>query len=108
MDLFYILLNLNEFPADHLIYAELPWTLESKAISIDKNSKPELNLNINNSEYSYFLDVAMARKLLQVYSTNTFVWQIPASVSSNMYCESRIKITLSRMPRFNSSLHDPE
>ncbi|MCU4310864.1 hypothetical protein KTG68_02060 [Acinetobacter variabilis] len=70
MDLFYILLNLNEFPADHLIYAELPRTLESKAISIDKNSKPELDLNINNIEYSYFLDVAMARKLLQVYSTN--------------------------------------
>jgi len=70
MDLFYILLNLNEFPADHLIYAELPWTLESKAISIDKNSKPELNLNINNSEYSYFLEIAMARKLLQVYSTS--------------------------------------
>ena len=70
MDLFYILLNLNEFPNDYLIYAELPWTLESKAISINKNSKPELNLNINNIEYSYFLDVAMARKLLQVYSTN--------------------------------------
>ena len=70
MDLFYILLNLNEFPADHLIYAELPWTLESKAISIDKNFKPELNLNINNIEYSYFLEIAMARKLLQVYSTN--------------------------------------
>ena len=70
MDLFYILLNLNEFPADHLIYAELPWTLESKAISIDKNSKPELNLNINNIEYSYFLEITMARKLLQVYSTN--------------------------------------
>lgn len=70
MDLFYILLNLNEFPADHLIYAELPWTLESKVISIDKNSKPELNLNINNIEYSYFLEIAMARKLLQVYSTN--------------------------------------
>lgn len=70
MDLFYILLNLNEFPANYLIYVELPWTLESKAISIDKNSKPELSLNINNSEYSYFLDVAMARKLLQVYSTN--------------------------------------
>ncbi|ENU99126.1 hypothetical protein [Acinetobacter variabilis] len=70
MDLFYILLNLNEFPADHLIYAELPWTLESKAISIDKNSKPELNLNINNIEYSYFLEIAMARKLLQVYSTS--------------------------------------
>ena len=70
MDLFYILLNLNEFPADHLIYAELPWTLESKATSIDKNSKPELNLNINTIEYSYFLEIAMARKLLQVYSTN--------------------------------------
>jgi len=70
MDLFYILLNLNEFPADHLIYAELPWTLESKAISIDKNSKPELNLNINNIEYQYFLEVALARKLLNIYSTN--------------------------------------
>ncbi|MFW2046780.1 hypothetical protein [Acinetobacter variabilis] len=70
MDLFYILLNLNEFPADHLIYAELPWTLESKATSIDKNSKPELNLNINTIEYAYFLEIAMARKLLQVYSTN--------------------------------------
>ncbi|WP_286713425.1 hypothetical protein [Acinetobacter sp. UBA2581] len=70
MNLFYLLLNLDEFPANHLIYAELPWTLESKAISIDKNSKPELNLNINNIEYSYFLEMAMARKLLQVYSTN--------------------------------------
>ncbi|AUX90312.1 MULTISPECIES: hypothetical protein [Acinetobacter] len=70
MNLFYLLLNLDEFPANHLIYAELPWTLESKAISIDKNSKPELNLNINNIEYSYFLEIAMARKLLQVYSTN--------------------------------------
>jgi len=70
VNLFYLLLNLDEFPANHLIYAELPWTLESKAISIDKNSKPELNLNINNIEYSYFLEMAMARKLLQVYSTN--------------------------------------
>ena len=68
MDLFYILLNLNEFPADHLIYAELPWTLESKAISIDKNSKPELNLNINNIEYSYFLDVAMARNFTSLFN----------------------------------------
>ncbi|MFV5591599.1 hypothetical protein [Acinetobacter variabilis] len=70
MDLFYVLLNLNEFPADHLIYAKLPWTLESKAISIDKNSKPELNLNIDNIEYQYFLEVALARKLLNIYSTN--------------------------------------
>jgi len=70
MDLFYILLNLNEFPDNYLIYAELPWTLASKAISIDKSSKPELDLNINNIEYSYFLEIAMARKLLQVYSTN--------------------------------------
>lgn len=70
MNLFYLLLNLNEFPATHLIYAERPWTLESKAISIEKNSKPVLSLNIDNIEYQYFLEVAMTRKLLNIYSTN--------------------------------------
>lgn len=70
MNLFYLLLNLNEFPANHLIYVERLWTLESKAISIEKNSKPVLNLNIDNIEYQYFLEVAMTRKLLNIYSTN--------------------------------------
>lgn len=70
MNLFYFLLNLNEFPDDHLIYTELPWTLESKAISIDKNSNFALSLNIENITYHYFLDVALAKKLLQIYSTN--------------------------------------
>mgnify|MGYP006955438355 CR=1 FL=1 len=70
MNLFYLLLNLNEFPANHLIYVKRPWTLESKAISIEKNSKPVLSLNIDNIEYQYFLEVAMTRKLLNIYSTN--------------------------------------
>lgn len=70
MNLFYLLLNLNEFPANHLIYVKLPWTLESKAISIEKNSKPDLSLNIDNIEYQYFLEVAMTRKLLNLYSKN--------------------------------------
>ena len=71
MNLFYLLLNLNECPADHVIYAELPWTLESKAISIEKNSNPILNLNIDSIKYQYFLDIAMARKLLLIYSTSS-------------------------------------
>ncbi|WP_347453601.1 hypothetical protein [Acinetobacter thermotolerans] len=70
MNLFYLLLNLNEFPDDHLIYAEIPWTLESKAISIEKNSNSTLSLNIDNIEYHYFLNIALAKKLLQIYSTN--------------------------------------
>jgi len=70
VNLFYLLLNLNEFPATHLIYVERPWTLGSKAISIEKNYKPVLSLNIDNIEYQYFLEVAMTRKLLNIYSTN--------------------------------------
>lgn len=70
MNLFYLLLNLNEFHANHLIYVKRPWTLESKAIFIEKNSKPVLSLNIDNIEYQYFLEVAMTRKLLNIYSTN--------------------------------------
>lgn len=70
MNLFYLLLNLDEFPPNHLLYAELPWTLESKAISIEKNSKPVLSLHFDNIEYQYFLEVAMTRKLLNMYSTN--------------------------------------
>ncbi|ATO18528.1 hypothetical protein BS636_01980 [Acinetobacter sp. LoGeW2-3] len=71
MDLFYILLNQHEFPAQHLIYTELPWTLQSKAISIEKTSSPAFSLNIDNIEYQYFLDVVMIRKLLQTYSTSS-------------------------------------
>lgn len=70
MNLFYLLLNLSEFSADHLIYAELPWTLESKAISIEKNSNFALSLNIENIQYHYFLNVVLAKKLLHIYSTN--------------------------------------
>lgn len=35
MDLFYLLLNQHEFSVQDLIYAELPWTLQSKAALVE-------------------------------------------------------------------------
>ncbi|WP_286412786.1 hypothetical protein [Acinetobacter pseudolwoffii] len=40
MDLFYILLNQHEFSAQYCIYAELPWTLQSRAIMIEHILRP--------------------------------------------------------------------
>ena len=71
MDLFYILLNQHKFPAQHLIYAELPWTLQSKAITVEASPTPNSSLDINNSKYQFFMDIALARKLLQIYSTSS-------------------------------------
>lgn len=68
MDLFYLLLNQHEFSAQDLIYAEMPWTLQSKAVMVEEHSSPHLTINIDNTEYQFFLTLALVRQLLQIYS----------------------------------------
>lgn len=69
MDLFYILLNQHEFSAQHCIYAELPWTLQSRAIMIEAYPSPSPTLNIDATEYQFFMNLALLRQLLQIYSS---------------------------------------
>src|SRR5690606_16548559 len=79
MTLFYLLLNLSDvnakdlrrshFSLVQLIYAGAPWTPESQAIVMHSVSPPAPKLEIDGICYSYFLDLSLAQKLLQVYST---------------------------------------
>ena len=68
MDLFYLLLNQHEFSAQDLIYAELPWTLQSKAVMVEAHFPSHLTINIDHTEYQFFLTLALVRQLLQIYS----------------------------------------
>lgn len=68
MDLFYVLLNPDEFSSPSLIYAELPWTLQSKAIMIEASPSPRPILNIDHIEYGFFLEFTLARQLIHLYS----------------------------------------
>ncbi|MFZ0022324.1 hypothetical protein [Acinetobacter sp.] len=68
MDLFYLLLNQHEFSAQDLIYAELPWTLQSKAAMVEAHPSANLILNIDHTEYQFFLKLSLLRQLLQIYS----------------------------------------
>lgn len=69
MDLFYLLLNQHEFSAQELIYAEMPWTLQSKAVMVEAHSSPHPTINIDHTEYQFFLTLALLRQLLQIYSS---------------------------------------
>jgi len=68
MDLFYLLLNQHEFSVQDLIYAELPWTLQSKAVMVEAHFPSHPTVNIDHTEYQFFLTLAVARQLLQIYS----------------------------------------
>ncbi len=64
MNLFKVLLDLENFPEDHTIYAELPWTLESETIVVSEPDSGSVTLNIKDISYSYFLEVYIAEVLL--------------------------------------------
>lgn len=54
MNLFKVLLDLENFPEDHTIYAELPWTLETEAIVISEPDSGSVTLSFKDISYSYF------------------------------------------------------
>lgn len=68
MDLFYILLNHQDFPAQQLIYAETPWTLQSRVIMLDPISSPLPILHREHTEYRFFLELASVARIMQLYS----------------------------------------
>lgn len=69
MDLFYVLLNHHEFPAQQLMYAEHPWTLQSTVIVVAPTNHSFPSLYINNIEYRFFLEITMVKTLFNIYST---------------------------------------
>ena len=65
MDLQYILLNINQFQQDAVIYAQKPWTLMSEAFVVSEDQIIELK----NVEPCHFLAVYQVRILLSKFQT---------------------------------------
>lgn len=63
MNLFYVLLNIHEFPNDQLIYVEPPWTLESAAKVQPNLGHVAQLLNFDALIFSYFLNVTTVKNL---------------------------------------------
>lgn len=56
MTLFMVLLNLNQFPEQHNLYVQRPWTLDSETLVQNQTS---INCIIQREDrYSYFLPIS--------------------------------------------------
>ena len=69
MDLFNVLLDINGFCADEIIYFELPLSLESQAKVIAKPIDAAIKVEIEGNIYVYFLDIFMVKVLLSKFET---------------------------------------
>jgi len=68
MDLFYVLLNYHDFEANSRIYAEIPWTLESK-VKIMKTDAGQTPSAMIDNTYTFFLEIAVIHKLSSLDQT---------------------------------------
>ncbi|OTG65697.1 hypothetical protein B9T25_11330 [Acinetobacter sp. ANC 4470] len=67
MDLFYVLLNINNCSEDKTLYVERPWTLESE-VQVIFHSNDAKNINIENKVFEYFLDVSVIDELFAQFA----------------------------------------
>ncbi len=68
MDLFHILLNIDQFSEEETIYVEHPWTLESEAQVIYIKDKATSTIHLENKVYAYFLDIYLVDELLAQFA----------------------------------------
>ena len=63
MDLFHVLVNIQQFSEHDSIYVERPWTLESEAQVLSRSEDAKI-ISIENKVFEYFLDIAIVDELL--------------------------------------------
>ncbi|NEU34131.1 hypothetical protein GN156_26105, partial [bacterium LRH843] len=63
MTLFMVLLNLNQFPEQHNLYVQHPWTLESETL-VQRHSSSNCNMKKDNL-YSYFLPISTIQEYFE-------------------------------------------
>jgi len=64
MDLFQVLLNLDQFSEEDTLYVQLPWTLESEVQVIFSPEEERKIIKTDNQLFEYFLDVSKVDALL--------------------------------------------
>ncbi|WP_228283968.1 hypothetical protein [Acinetobacter terrae] len=67
MDLFQVLLNIDQFSEEATIYVERPWTLESEAQVISSSDDAKI-INIENKLFELFLDVSVVDELFAQFT----------------------------------------
>jgi len=63
MDLFHVLVNIQQFSEHDSIYVERPWTLESEAQVLSSSEDAKI-ISIENKIFEYFLDISIVDELL--------------------------------------------
>lgn len=63
MDLFHVLVNIQQFSEHDSIYVERPWTLESEAQVLSSSEDAKI-ISIENKVFEYFLDISIVDELL--------------------------------------------
>lgn len=63
MDLFHVLVNIQQFSEHDTLYVERPWTLESEAQVLNIKGHPTPTIHIENKVYAYFLDIDLVDEL---------------------------------------------
>ncbi|TCB42703.1 hypothetical protein E0H83_11565 [Acinetobacter terrestris] len=63
MDLFHVLVNIQQFSEHDSIYVERPWTLESEAQVLSSSQDAKI-ISIENKVFEYFLDISIVDELL--------------------------------------------
>ena len=63
MDLFHVLVNIQQFSEHDSIYVERSWTLESEARVLSRSEDAKI-ISIENKVFEYFLDIAIVDELL--------------------------------------------
>ena len=67
MDLFHVLVNIQQFSEHDSIYVERPWTLESEAQVLSSSEDAKI-ISIGNKVFEYFLDICIVDELLAQYT----------------------------------------
>jgi hypothetical protein len=66
MNLFHVLVNIQQFSERDSIYVERPWTLESEAQVLSSSDDAKI-ISIEDKVFEYFLDVSIVDELLAQY-----------------------------------------
>ncbi|WP_109440207.1 hypothetical protein [Acinetobacter haemolyticus] len=65
MDLFQVLLNINDFQDDETIYVVEPWTLESETKVLKEPDIGLIQIKSDHLIFEYFLEVFLAKEILK-------------------------------------------
>ena len=75
MNLFTVLLNIQEYSETDVLYVEQPWSLESDVILLDGSKEDTKPIVKNHQVFEYFLEIFMINELFEDLGTQNLCIQ---------------------------------